>query len=182
MRQWAKHWFSSGRHRVLPVGQNGHRPTAGDPCPNCGAPGPQPFLREHVNLSPLSVTRFRVVRLRIDFCRACGSLVLGERSSRSGKFRRRRCRGGRWRDGGADQHRLVRWHLQSVVGVQRGQRSLRRLLCGITGSTPGRWPLGDSQGHAPPPVRVLACWCPPGRACHANVLLRVANARPREET
>ena len=83
MRQWAKHWFSSGRHRVLPVGQNGHRPTAGDPCPNCGAPGPQPFLREHVNLSPLSVTRFRVVRLRIDFCRACGSLVLG--SARAGR-------------------------------------------------------------------------------------------------
>lgn len=24
--------------------------------------------------------------------------------------------------------------------------------------------------------RDLACWCPPGRPCHADVLLRVANA------
>lgn len=27
----------------------------------------------------------------------------------------------------------------------------------------------------------LACWCPPGQPCHADVLLRLANAQPDKE-
>jgi hypothetical protein len=30
--------------------------------------------------------------------------------------------------------------------------------------------------------RDLACWCPPGQPCHADVLLTIANPEPSEES
>lgn len=75
--RWSR-WFG-GR---VPTSPNGHRdPTeegagADTVCPRCGAPGPMPYLREHLNIQALSPIRLVVVRLVFTYCPLCGVVAL----------------------------------------------------------------------------------------------------------
>lgn len=45
----------------------------------------------------------------------------------------------------------------------------------------GRLPYDVEQIRAELAGRDLMCWCPPGQACHADVLLEIANSETAEQ-
>lgn len=66
------------------------------------------------------------------------------------------------------------------------ERELRRMaVSDFRGMLDGRWEFdGDVDYPSADEVRAelagknLACWCPPDQACHADVLLELANGGP----
>jgi hypothetical protein len=85
----------------------------------------------------------------------------------------RRAKGWRKPPGAVVVARPSRWGNPFRIGVD-GDRSAcvdayrRALLAGELRVT-----VDDARGELA--GRDLACWCPPGAACHADVLLEVAN-------
>ena len=92
------------------------------------------------------------------------------------RVQRRRSAGWRMPAGAVYVGRPTRWgnpHRVNEHGPAERSRFTRR---SYRPTLPG-WPrCGLSWGG-----RDLACWCPPGRPCHADVLLEVANSRHGED-
>lgn len=110
-----------------------------------GAAGPQPILREHVHLSPVSATKFSVVGLRIDSCRAC-------RIARSGLTR-----AGRGdpdsvdvRPGGGAMPNMMVPPVKGFIAVLRGMGVWPDLAAVIA----KKWPEDPEARRPDPPVRI----------------------------
>jgi len=63
----------------------------------------------------------------------------------------------------------------TAFAVEMHARSLRATRLDLDGLRHHDYYLGELRGHD------LACWCPLGAPCHADVLLELANAPARSE-
>jgi hypothetical protein len=114
------------------------------------------------------------------------------------RIQRKRTKGWRMPEGAVYVGRPTKWGNPYVVGCVASRRSFGILTQTTVRNTKmatayfERWITGDklvplsgwNQHRAVPSVdeicaelagKDLACWCPIGQACHADVLLRIAN-------
>lgn len=61
-------------------------------------------------------------------------------------------------------------------GMQTREKAVRLFRLSIPADGPGSLPFTRADVVRELRGKNLACWCRPGDACHADVLLRIANA------
>jgi len=95
------------------------------------------------------------------------------------RIQRKRVKGWRMPENTVYVGRPTRWGNQFTVGLMTREESVKRFEESLNDWITNKYGYGDNHSFdefiAPLRGKNLACWCKPGQACHADVLIRLAN-------
>ena len=95
------------------------------------------------------------------------------------RIQRKRIKGWRMPENTVYVGRPTKWGNQFPLGMMGREESVKRYEESLNDWITNKYGYGDNHSFeqfiAPLRGKNLACWCPTGEICHADVLLRLAN-------